>query len=741
MCCRNGSARLIAKQDYENKDLAENVMSMIGETKNQKRKNIRLHSTSGAGRAERKQTFNRSREDQSLRTSEDKFRCLIEALPEGVLFLDAETGTITDANPAIEKMLGYSAGELIDKKFWEIETLKSLPAIQDTFRKRGKKRHFYNKNLLLESKGGRHYRVYFSGTAYQAGNKNVIQYTFQEATDRLRADEIVARYGEELDRLYRASVSPVSSDPFDLQNLAQSVVQMVRQSCGQARCSVFRVQEGSSELNLIASADSDANQLSKARLHQDGSGLVWKAIKSRQVINTPDVRSIPGHVPNWRAARAELTLPLSVRGQVIGAMDVQCALPNAFNAENVRLMSVFAERVTLALEHVRLYTGVARRIQDLASLREIDQAISSSFNIRFTLGVLLDQVIQRLGVDAADVLLFSPVTQTLRYSHGIGFRTQALQHIDLRMDDACAGRAVRERQVITVLDLNKNSTGMKRAAVFQTESFVAYMGAPLIAKGEVRGVLEIFQCKARTLDQEQQAFLEMLAGQAAIAIESAELFENLQASNAELTMAYDETIEGWSHAMDLRDEETEGHTQRVTRLTQQLAGSMGFNIEELVNVKRGALLHDIGKLGVSDAILLKPGPLTDEEWEVMRKHPQFAYDMLAPITYLRRAIEIPYCHHEKWDGTGYPRGLKGEQIPQAARIFAVVDVWDALTSDRPYRKAWSKRKALSYIRAQAGKYFDPQVVEIFLKHLPKGGRDIAKRCIKSPAIRRVPESP
>ena len=163
-------------------------------------------------------------------------------------------------------------------------------------------------------------------------------------------------------------------------------------------------------------------------------------------------------------------------------------------------------------------------------------------------------------------------------------------------------------------------------------------------------------------------------------------------------MAYDETIEGWSRAMDLRDKETEGHTQRVTELTLRLANSMGFGAEELVHIRRGTLLHDIGKMGVPDDILRKPGPLTDEEWVIMRRHPQLAYDMLAPIFYLRPATDIPYCHHEKWDGTGYPRGLKGEQIPLAARIFALVDVWDALCSDRPYRKAWPADRVRSYIQ-------------------------------------------
>ena len=167
--------------------------------------------------------------------------------------------------------------------------------------------------------------------------------------------------------------------------------------------------------------------------------------------------------------------------------------------------------------------------------------------------------------------------------------------------------------------------------------------------------------------------------------------------------------------MDIRDQETEGHTQRVTEMTVRLAEIMRISDEKIVHIRRGALLHDIGKLGVPDTILLKPGKLTDEEWVIMRKHPQVAYDMLLPIDYLRPALDIPYCHHEKWDGTGYPRGLKGENIPLAARLFAIVDVWDALCSNRPYRPAWTKEKALEYIQAGAGSHFEPQIVKLFVE--------------------------
>jgi putative nucleotidyltransferase with HDIG domain len=238
---------------------------------------------------------------------------------------------------------------------------------------------------------------------------------------------------------------------------------------------------------------------------------------------------------------------------------------------------------------------------------------------------------------------------------------------------------------------------------------------PLIAKGQVLGVLELFQRSQLEPDAEWLRFLEALAGAAAIAVDNGQLFDSLQRSNTHLQLAYDATIEGWARALDLRDKETEGHSRRVTELSEQLAGSMGMSPEQLVHVRRGALLHDIGKMGVPDNILLKPGPLTDDEWVIMQRHPTFAYEMLEPIAYLHPALEIPHSHHEKWDGTGYPQGLRGEQIPLAARIFAVVDVWDALRSDRPYRPAWPAERVREYIRAQAGKHFDPAVVDALLK--------------------------
>jgi HD-GYP domain-containing protein (c-di-GMP phosphodiesterase class II) len=199
------------------------------------------------------------------------------------------------------------------------------------------------------------------------------------------------------------------------------------------------------------------------------------------------------------------------------------------------------------------------------------------------------------------------------------------------------------------------------------------------------------------------------------------LYTDLQSSNLELQNAYETTLEGWSRALELRDRETEGHTQRVTELTMRVARTMAFTAEERVNIRRGALLHDIGKLGVPDHILHKRGALDESEWKIMRQPTLFAYNMIHPIEYLRPALDIPCYHHEKWDGSGYPYGLEGKQIPLAARIFAVADVYDALSSDRPYRAAWPRDRVLEHIKAGSGSHFDPEVVEIFLREIQKHG--------------------
>ncbi len=491
-------------------------------------------------------------------------------------------------------------------------------------------------------------------------------------------------------------------------------------------------------LNALNASDGSINLLNNAtgKLHeivargwpsefsealiQPGEGLFGNVFVSgnthisRDLANDPLTRpEMRGRLPTgWGGA----CIPIRSTEQTLGVMLIAIPGEREFSKEQVRLLHTLAEMTGNALQRASLYEETFRRLRHLESLRVVDRAIAAgSLDRRVTLNILLDQVVSQLGVDAADVLLLNSPLQTLLFAAGQGFHTGMNEMASVRVSESFAGYAVLERRLIHIEDRETASENQSFFAFWQNEGFSNYYAVPLITKGQVKGVLEVFRRSPFTPDPEWVNFLETLADQTAIAIDNAQLFENLQSANLELILAYDATIEGWSRAMDLRDHETEGHTQRVTEMTLSLAQAFGLNDQEILHIRRGALLHDIGKMGVPDHILLKPGKLVDMEWALMQKHPQLAYEMLQPIQYLRESLDIPYCHHEKWDGTGYPQGLKGERIPLAARLFAIVDVYDALISDRPYRNAWPKAKALKYIRGLSGLQFDPQVVNKFME--------------------------
>ena len=355
-----------------------------------------------------------------------------------------------------------------------------------------------------------------------------------------------------------------------------------------------------------------------------------------------------------------------------------------------------------------------RQVQQLSILRSIDLAIASGLDLNLLLSMLLDRVMALMHVDAATILLFNSKSNLLEFAAGKGFRSNILQYTRLKLGEGCAGRVALEREMIHIPDLQQERMEFDRSPLFVQENFVTYWGVPLMAKGRVLGVLEMFHRAPLKPDRDLQNFLIMVGGQAAIAIDSSMMFSELQRSNVELSLAYDATIEGLSRALDLRDKETKEHTFRVTDITVKLATRLGIRQSDLIHIRRGAILHDIGKVAIPDQILFKPGPLAQDEWEIMRRHPNIAVELLSPVTYLEPALEIPHWHHEKWDGSGYPDGLRQEDIPFAARLFALADVYDALISKRPYRSPWSKWEAVQYIEGQAGTHFDPRIVPEFL---------------------------
>ncbi len=404
-------------------------------------------------------------------------------------------------------------------------------------------------------------------------------------------------------------------------------------------------------------------------------------------------------------------------GRVLGVM-LFGGGAQAFSEGQIRFLQAFVNQVAVALENIRLFADTQRHLEYVQALHAIDMTINASLDLDVTLNVLVHQISQQLEVDAVAIYTLEPHTNLLIFSAGEGFRTANLGEVHWRLGQGRTGRVALNREALYIGDLEKSATrGGYADNLVKEEKFITYYGVPLIAKGQVKGVLEIYHRQQLFPKTQWVEFLNAVAAQAAIAMDNADLFRRLERSNFDLLMAYNTTLEGWSRALELRDAETEGHSERVTKMTIRLAQEMGITGDALTHIRHGALLHDIGKMGVPDAILYKPGPLTDEEWEIMRQHPVYAYRLLSPIPYLREALNIPYCHHERWQGQGYPRGLKGKQIPLAARIFAVVDVWDALSKDRPYRRAWSQEKVRAYLKEQAGIQFDPTVVDVFLRIL------------------------
>lgn len=417
-----------------------------------------------------------------------------------------------------------------------------------------------------------------------------------------------------------------------------------------------------------------------------------------------------------------IIVPLKSDEGLVGALEVSRRLGpgiKPFTQSEIDHLSALGEIAGSALRRQALFEHTQDQLRHIQALHNIDNAINNSLDLEYIFKVVLDEITALFNTEATAILCLDQYSGHLYYETWRGFHFIDPGAIKIPPGKGLAGKALIEQKFIQIADLNAMSEPVPESEIefLHKEEFVSYYAVPLMARGHVRGVLELFDRKSRIFNGELLEFLKALSGQVAVAIDNLQLFKNLEIKTLELLSAYDLTIEGWAFALDLKDEETEQHSRRVTEMTLEIARRMNIKEEDLLHIKRGALLHDIGKMGIPDSILLKPGKLTDDEWEAMRKHPLYAYEMLAPIEYLKPALDIPYCHHEKWDGSGYPRGLKGKAIPLAARIFAVADVYDALTSDRPYRKAWPKAKALELIKEESGKHFDPAVVDIFISVL------------------------
>jgi len=364
-----------------------------------------------------------------------------------------------------------------------------------------------------------------------------------------------------------------------------------------------------------------------------------------------------------------------------------------------------------ALE-ARVNTALAMHQSQLGALMGIGHLINSSRGLKQVLEEVMDTLIRLMQAERG-FLMLKDESGELRIQTARGVNKGGAHEETFSGSHTIISTVIDSGKPILTTNAQEDPRfgNQLSVAAFQLRSILC---APLKLKEELIGVIYVdHRGMPDMFHESDMTIITAFADQAAVAIDNARLFENLKATNEELQIAYEATLLGWVRALDLRDKETEGHTKRVTSLSIQLAQAMGVDDADLIHIQRGALLHDIGKMAIPDSILLKPSGLTSDELTIIRQHPVFAYEMLKPIQFLHRAIDIPYCHHEKWDGSGYPRCLKEDEIPFAARIFAIVDVWDALTSDRVYRKAVPPNEVQILLREQSGHHFDPRVVDKF----------------------------
>ena len=664
----------------------------------------------------------RKKAEQALRDREAKLQSIFLAAPVGIgMVIDR---VIQEANEMLCQITGYDREELIGQDSRILYLSDREYEYVGTEKYRLLKEHELGTvETKWKHKDGSIRDILLSSVPLDPGDfSKGVTFTALDITDRKQTEVALGARTGELEALFSLSSHL---------RTAQSAEAMLPLVLDEMR----RVSRSDSNAVILLSADetyfvyglSDgalvANTGKRFEVDKSISGIVYHSRKPYVTDDLSGDLNKSSLVEGTENLGPTVVVPVISESEFLGVL--ACARDRGFRSQpysssEVQLLVAIGEMVGNAMRRARLYDQALTRLQHVQALHSIDMAISANLELSVVLDVLLSQGTAQMNMDAASILLLNPHTHMLEYAAGYGFRTKEIESTFLRLGEGLPGKATIHREIFSVPDISKSENLIRRHLL--DEDFVSYHAAPLVAKGQIQGVLEIFNRNPFLVGEEQISFLETLATQAAIAIDNSQLFTNLQRSNFELEMAYDATIEGWSRALELRDQETEGHTLRVTDMTLHLAQGIGVRSKELIHIRRGALLHDIGKMGVPDRILLKPGELVGEEWEVMKQHTVYAFEMLWPIEFLRPAIDIPHCHHERWDGTGYPRHLKEEQIPLSARIFAVADVWDALTSDRPYRDAWTEQKALEYITTNAGKHFDPQVVDVFLELRDENGQ-------------------
>ena len=647
-----------------------------------------------------------------------RLKALLDNSPSQIIIFD-ENGTYMEVSRAAAKIIGLSVEEICGKTFHDLLPKETADKFMGTVNQLKNEQCLINKVDLLWVDGEE--RV-FESRLFPISTINSRTDLFGsiviDITERKQAEEALQKRLSELEILTYISSTIRTAETLDemLSMLLDEILKTFDTDTG----AIWLNYPSPDILNIIKARGWVETLAEEDFMPDQEEGIIGQVFRTREPYASGDIAADPLLKPVAGARIPEgwsgIFVPLLIENEPVGILFVSMKLPRIIKSEEHNLMVLLADIAGTAIHRLNLYEKTLRQLYWLEATNAVDLSISSSQDLRLTLDILINHIITQTEANAACLYLYDNATKNLSYADGRGFKSKNIKTLKFKLGESCPGKTALERQMCKCRIEDVEAARDKVwTSILKAENFTVSICIPLIAKGEVKGVLSTFHRQPLSEDPRWLNFLEALALQAAIAIDNVSLFESLQRSNQELEAAYNNTIEGWGQAMELRDHETNGHTRRVADTTIKMARAMGVEEEKLEHIRRGALLHDVGKIGIPDAILFKPGKLTEDEWEVMRGHPVMVYNMLSSIEYLRPALNIPYCHHEKYDGSGYPQGLKGDQIPLEARIFAIIDVYDALTSDRPYRKAWSKEKAIAHIKEQSGKHFDPQVVEVFLK--------------------------
>ena len=625
----------------------------------------------------------RKQAEDALARSEKRFRSLIENSLDAITLLDA-TGVAIYDSPAAPGMLGYERDELVGQNIFGLLHEEDLVSIQSLFRE------------LIETPGGRLNKNF--RFRHRSGSWRWLESVSTNLLAEPSVKAIVVNYRDITERMQTEQT---------LQN-AQKLYQTLFEQSADA---VFILD--------LEGRHVEANQRATEMLGYSHDELLHLSARdvSAEVNQSVDVLSklLNGEIMK--------TYERVFRRKDGSLLDVEphVTLIHDEHGQPFHIQSIVRD----ISERKRAEAEIQTRTKELLTLYDLSRALADANDLDKILEIVNRQTVDSTHITFARIALLENDHLVTRSVYPVRvLEYDLLMNCEYPIDSVPYCKQVLEQDQPVILRSSHQRLNDSERAILLLDFTQTICLIPLRVHGNdsnssrLLGLLmlgEVRKEEREPFTSEKLRLARSIGDQAAIAIDNARLFKDLQLSNIDLSLAYEATIAGWSAALDLRDKETEGHAQRVTEMTHKLAIQMGFTGQELAQARYGALLHDIGKMGVPDRILLKPDKLTDEEQEIMRMHPAYAYQMLKPINYLELALAIPYCHHEKWDGTGYPRGLKGEQIPIAAQIFAVVDVYDALVSDRPYRKSWSREKTLDYIHELSGNHFNPQIVKEFMK--------------------------